>query len=277
MNPLKKITLVLNLLIVLSAFFMFRTAYSQNLNLDSLQDGKKYKIVLFDDREIIGTLKNSDSVYINIADKDGLYRVRKEDVFFISRILYPTKYNTMISVGGGLSFLTGDYNEYYYYSGQKSMVGYNAALKIDFPIAENKTIGFEASYNRFKQDGYSSYSTVYDPTFMNFYSFKIDFRIGSFEKFFYYGVFGVGMNLTRYSESRSTYYSTYDSTLSLYVNPAFSKTNAVLGLGGGAGYKFNNKFGIYAEMEYNFITSSPFIFWGSGYFPLKVGLIYFIY
>src|SRR5436190_1824777 len=107
MKPLKKITLILNLLIVLSVFFMYKTASSQNLSLDSLQEGQKYKIVLFDDREIIGTLKNSDSVYINISDKDGLYRVRKEDVFFISRMLYPTKYNTMISVAGGLSFLTG--------------------------------------------------------------------------------------------------------------------------------------------------------------------------
>jgi len=270
------------LTLIISAFFFIPhiNVYSQNINIDSLQTGKKYKVVLFDDREIIGTLKAFDSIYINISDKDGLYRIRKEDIFYISRLLYPSKYNVIIALGGGISFLTGDYNNNYYYSGQKSQNGYNLALKVDFPINETKTIGFEASYHRFKHDAFTDYTTNYDATFMNFYTFKIDFKIGNFEtknKFFYYAVFGIGMNLTKYSERTSIYYNSYDSTYSTQYSPAYSTTSAVLGLGGGAGYKFNRHCGIYAEMQYNFITSSPFLFWGSGYFPLKAGLVYMIY
>ncbi len=280
MKPFKLTTLIFHSIIIIFCLVRVHAAYSQNLSFDSLQTGKKYKIVLFDDREIIGTLNNFDSVYINISDKDGLYRIRKEDVFFISRLLFPNKYNMMISLSGGLSFLTGDFNEYSYYGGQKSMTGFNAGLNMDFPITDNKTIGFETIYNRFKQDGYSTFETAYEPTTMSFYSFKINFKLGNFEpksKFFYYAVFGIGMNLTKYSESSYTYYSSYDSTYQTSFSPGYSRTNAILGLGGGAGYKFSRHFGVFAEMQYNFITSTPFLFWGSGYFPFRLGLVYMIY
>lgn len=278
MNKTAFRTAFISALIFLTHFS--QNLHSQNINIDSLQSGRKYKIVLFDNREIIGTLKSSDSIYVNISDKDGIYRLRKDDIFYISKSLYPSKYNVIISVGGGLSFLTGDYNYNYYYSGQRSTGGYNLSLSADFPISDTKTIGFEAGYHNFKRGAYTDYNTTYDAAFMSFYTFKIDFKIGNFEtknKFFYYAVFGIGMNHTKYSESNSVYYNYSDSTYSTQYMPSYSSTSAVLGLGGGFGYKFNRHFGIYTEIQYNLITSSPFLFWGSGYFPVKAGLVYMIY
>ncbi len=60
-----------------------------------------------------------------------------------------------------------------------------------------------------------------------------------------------------------------------YYEPT-SIVNAVLSVGGSAGYRITQHFGIRAEMEYNFITNGIFLGGNHNYFPLRAGLFYIL-
>jgi hypothetical protein len=69
--------------------FLTLNIYSQNPS-DSIITGKKYKIILFDDREVIGTVARQDSLMVYVKSADGFYQLKKEDIFMVSRELTPS-------------------------------------------------------------------------------------------------------------------------------------------------------------------------------------------
>jgi len=58
--------------------------FSQPADIDSLTAGKYYKVTLYNDKEFIGKLTYTDSVYIKISDNKNIYKIRKDDVISVS-------------------------------------------------------------------------------------------------------------------------------------------------------------------------------------------------
>jgi hypothetical protein len=146
----------------------------------------------------------------------------------------------------------------------------------------------DLSYSQIKRladDGYGVYPFIY-PYYdsyeggeLSFYSLKIGFALGTLsptQPLFAYGHFSGGIHLSHTAEMKHTYYGYYDSSYHTSVTPAQTYTYLVLGIGGVFGYRFLRNFGVHAEIEYNMITSEGYFFFGRGYFPLRLGVSYFI-
>lgn len=115
------------------------------------------------------------------------------------------------------------------------------------------------------------------------YYFKAEFMMGDLNPSSVvnaYGTVGLGIHVTKEEQYSYKYYSSWDSTYFTTTYPEQTNTNAVLSLGGGLGFRFNKYLGVYSEIQYNMVTSGGgfFIFgFGSGYFPIRAGITYYIY
>jgi hypothetical protein len=269
--------------IILIAAFSDPFLYSQEqLVIDSLVTGKKYKVTLYNDKEIIGQVVKQDSASALIVTESGTVRVRKEDIFSVSRNTVPKLMKGMLSLGGGLLLMTGE--EGHYSSNTKP--GYSFQLTGLMPFSENKAIRLDLAYGRMKKEGYlypyyyEYYSSEGEQT-RDIYSMHVDFLFGDFKtdtKFNVYGLGGAGLLYVRESDYTSTYYNYYDSTYQTSTYPGENYTSFSLALGGGLRFKLNNRLGIYAEAQYNMSTyDGYFWFFGRGYFPIRGGFTYTFY
>ncbi|HJY62841.1 MAG TPA: hypothetical protein VJ455_01690 [Ignavibacteria bacterium] len=264
--------------------------YSQyTLDPDSIKTGVSYKFILYDDTEVIGKVTAQDSLYIKVAGEGGTYRLKKEDIFFISKNLVKNKFHTILSVGGGLSFLSTEDGS----NPSEYKPEYSLQLTSLIPIGENKGIRIDAGYSKWKRDEYTySYSNnndyqKYGSRTKESFSLKGDFVYGMIapeNKFWIYGTAGFGMVYLIEGPSyySSSWYNSYDSTYQYNSHnyEAEKYTSAVLSLGCSFGYRFSKNFGIYADVQYNLLTyrSYFFFFWGggSGYIPVRAGITYII-
>lgn len=299
---MKSIQKFFNYSLFIFAFCVSLNIYSQlSLNPDSVKTGVSYKFVLYNDVEVIGKVTSSDSLYINVLADNGSYRLKKEDVFFISRDLVHNKFRVMLSLGGGVSFLNhgnGDYAYYDYYgysNNYEFKPKYSFQLSGLFPLGENKGIRADFGYSKWKKDaftyyynsGYEDYTSYTEQT-KEMYYFKGDFVFGLISpvnKFWIYGDAGFGIHFVKdgpYTDTHK-YYQNWDSTYhtSTYNSPGQNNTSAVLSIGSALGYRFSKQLGIYVDAQLEIVPyeGSFFFFWGSGqtYIPVRAGITYTIF
>lgn len=263
--------------------------YSQDYELN-IEIGKKYRFVFFDDSEIIGTVVSVEKSNLKIKTESGeIINVLKENILYTSNDLTPQKYKFSISLLGGASLLADDYYRYSYYSSTRdNSVGYHGDITGMFYLSDSKAIKIDFGFSRFKRNEayplyYNEYPSFYSGGEITYFSFKPNIVLGAFrpkDKFFIYGSLGVGINYTNEAERTERFYSSYDSVYKTYVTPSRSYVNALIGIGGGLGFRIGKNLGVHAEAEYNMITYDGaflFFFGGRGYFPLRIGLTYMLY
>jgi hypothetical protein len=244
------------LFVLLFILLPFSKSYSQkSLDPDSLSAGKIYKIILFDDNEIIGKVINADSVYIKIFSDNEIHKFRKNDIFFISQSSLPSVYRFSIAVKGG----------YHIFIGRSFIKGQNAgenlfsspfttAVEGIIPINESKAIRFEIQYVFFKENKneYYTYSN------QSLFTFKTDFLVGNFRndsKWIYYFSAGTGILFNHLKEENNLLY--------------------ILGFGAAGGYKLTKHIGVFAEVQFNFVNKNlTMLFSESAYIPVRIGLSY---
>lgn len=267
------------------AFGFISNIYSQDeAVMDSIITGNKYKITLFNDKEVIGKVVKQDSAFAYVVTETGTVRVRFEDIFSVSKSTVPKLMNAMFTLGGGLLLQGGYYDGYR----DENSPGYSVQATGLFPFSENKAIRLDLSFGQLSRDRVV-YSYYYDPNgttstekqYLNVYSAFADIIFGNFtndSKFSIYGLGGVGVISTSESSYDYTYYSSYDSTYRTEHYGGYKYTYFSLAMGGGLRFKISKKIGAFAEVQYNVSTAEGyFFFFGRGYFPIRAGLTYSFY
>lgn len=277
--------ILLALLFSAAASGFISNIYAQEeVVMDSLVNGNKYRITLYNDKEVIGKVVKQDSIYVYIVTETGTVRVRFEDIFSISKSTIPRLMKAMFTLGGGILLQGGNYNGYR----DNNSPGFSIQATGLFPFSENKAIRLDLSYGRLKRDNYY-YTVYYDPIGgettqqqnIHVYNAYAQFLFGDFNtksNFSVYGLAGLGiMHINEEGYSYTTYNS-YDSTYYHYTNPEYNYTNFSIAIGGGLRFRINNRLGAFAEAQYNMTTYEGFFFFfGKGYFPIRAGLTYTFY
>lgn len=276
--------------ILLAALFIISTvsasvSFSQEeVVMDSIITGAKYRITMYNDKEIIGRVAKQDSLYVYMVTDEGTVRIRYEDIFSVSKSTVPRLMKGLFTLGGGVLLQGGDFDD-----GYRDMrsPGYSMQLTGLYPFSENKAIRIDLSFGRMQRevtDYYYSYGYgTFDPVKqkIDIYNFYAQFLFGDFNtksKFSVYGIAGVGLMHVREEGYIHTTYNYYDSSYYSYFNPDRDYTNFSMSLGGGLRFKISNRIGAYAEAQYNLTTYQGFLwFFGSGYFPIRAGITYTLY
>lgn len=286
-------TFIANAIMIFLFIALFSLTYSQQiLKIDSLKTGATYKFLMYNDNEFIGKITDTDSLYIKISDGKRSYRIKKEDIFSVSKKLEYNKFRVVLSAGGGTSFLYS-FNENKIYD--KYNPGYSLQLACLFPLDEFKGIRVDAGYSKWIKNAYTvpDYfghpgTSSYSEQTKDYYYFKSDIAIGLISpsnKFWIYGLSGFGIQYMRegalninygYYLQDSVYYTKSGNTEAVTFN------SALFSIGGSFGYRITNNFGVYADAQMEYISHHGFfnIFtWSSNetYFPVKIGMTYTIF
>lgn len=268
--------------------------YSQNqTDFTKVVLNKTYKIVLFDDTEISGTITAVDSANVSVKTHDNMtVIIPKSNILYYSSDLTPSHYKFCLSLLGGVSLLSEE-SEYNYY-GRGSKIGPNINLSGMFFLSDSKAIKFDAGYTfvKAKYDNYNSYyyndphyEYTYEGGDASLFSFKGNILFGEFsptERITYYGSLGLGIHFLSLQEVTEHYWTQNypDTTWVLRTSniPSNSEFNAIISVGGSFGYRITKNLGLKAEIEYNLVTSSyAFIFFGGrNYFPVRAGIFYIL-
>ncbi len=278
------LTSILFLVLLITAASGFNSyIYSQDeVLIDSLITGNKYRITLYNDKEVIGKVVKQDSIYAYIVTETGTVRVRFEDVFSVSKSTIPKLIKAMFTLGGGILLQGGNYDG----PRGSNKPGFSIQVTGLYPFSENKAIRLDISFGRIKKEPqvyayYELYPSTYSKQNIEHYSAYADFIFGDFStasKFSVYGLGGVGIMHIAEGSYDYTYYNYYDSTYSIRSNKGYNYSHFSLALGGGFRFKINNKLGVFAEAQYNMSTYEGFFFFfGRGYFPIRAGLTYTFY
>lgn len=275
--------------ILLAVLFSITSGFISNIFsqdeavMDSIITGNKYKITLYNDKEVIGKVIKQDSVYAYIVTETGTVRVKFEDIFSVSKSTIPKLMSAMVSLGGGLLLQGGYYDGYR----NENTPGYSVQATGLFPFSENKAIRLDLSFGQLNRDVviyayYDPYGTTgTQKQYMNVYSAFADIVFGNFtndSKFSVYGLGGVGVISTSESSYDYTYYSSYDSSYYTQHYGGYKYTYFSLALGGGLRFKISKKIGAFAEIQYNMsMAEGYFFFFGRGYFPIRAGVTYSFY
>lgn len=266
------------------AMLLSSSLFAQSDGLDVVT-GKKYKVVLFDETEIIGRVMASDSNSIKIqSESKEIVLLRRSNILYITTDLTPSKYLFSLSLLSGIN-TTADERGY----NRRQKPGFNIDLSGMFYLSSTKAVKIDIGYTHFKAD-YEDYYPLYYPDYPSTYTggnvsqfyIKPNVVIGTFDpasRFTAYGSFGLGIAHTIQHEMTYRTYNGYDSAYSVYRSPTNSNTNALISIGGGLGYRITNNLGIHAEIEYNLITTGEyfFIFGGKNNFPIRAGISYTIF
>ncbi len=271
-------------LIVVLLLMQSGMAISQRqTDLTRLETGKNYKIVLIDGSEITGRFVKTDSNYIKIEQANkSIDLIPASNVKYFTANLAPEKYTFSVSLTGGASFLSFEYNPFYEKNISKAYMNLNLSAVMFF--SDSKAIMIDAGYTFVKADNNLSgtnvapfYSSIVGGD-VSIISIKGSFIMGRMkpeEKFIFYATLGFGVNFAARDEitiipndSAITVGSEYIFG-TLWINPLIS-------LGGTAGYRFSKNFGAIVETEYNMLLGSgESMFTGKrNYFPLRAGLFY---
>ncbi|MBE2218270.1 MAG: outer membrane beta-barrel protein [Ignavibacteria bacterium] len=271
------------LILFFSASLSITLFAQEELLLDSLITGSKYRITMYNEKEVIGKVIKQDTIYVYMATEEGSVRVRREDIFSVSRSTVPRLIKAMFSLGGGVYLQSGGYNSYR----EADKPGYTFNLSAAYPFSENKAVRVDLSYSRLKREPYAysllyyPYDVVYAKQNIDIYSVYVDFVFGDFNTntdFSIYGIAGLGIQHTIEGEYEYSDYNYYDSTYINRTYPSYSSTFFSMAIGGGLRFKINNRIGAFAEAQYNMSTyGGLFLFFGRGYFPIRAGVTYSIY
>jgi hypothetical protein len=266
-------------------FISHQQIFSQEIvDIDSLKNGKSYKIVLFDDRELIGQIISSDSLSIRLKDNNNIYRIKKDDILKISNEIQRTVPFLILNVNGGYSIVAGNYRSYS--SSSVQIKGFNLGVEGILPLSEYRAIRLGLDYSGLKKPGYtdtyyylenSGSYTKEEESNIRLISFRTDYLFGDFrssKKFMYFFSAGAGVNF--YHESAYSSYSVHNDTIYyMSQNGERNSTSMIFAIGLYAGYKISNKMGIQGQIEYNLIANEHiFDHLDGGFFPFKLGFFY---
>ncbi|MEO8512855.1 MAG: hypothetical protein ABI543_04805 [Ignavibacteria bacterium] len=282
MNNLSLILLAVLFSAALTGFVS--NVYSQDeLVMDSIITGNKYKITMYNDKEVIGKVVKQDSVFVYMVTDAGTVRIKFEDIFSVSKSTVPRLMDAMFTLGGGILLQGGYYDGY----NTANTPGFSIQATGLYPFSENKAIRLDLSFGRFSRDRviYAYYgpngTTNSDKQNVDVYSAYADIIFGNFNndsKFSIYGLGGVGVMNTSERSYDYTYYNPYDSTNYNEHYPGYNFTYFSLALGGGLRFKLSKKIGAFAEVQYDLSTGEGFfLLFGRGYFPIRAGLTYSFY
>jgi hypothetical protein len=263
--------------------FVSQTFSQEEVVMDSVITGVKYRITLYNDKEVIGKVMKQDSVYIYLVNETGTVRVRNEDIFSVSRSTIPSLLKALFTLGGGIMLGSGNHHGY----SNENKPGYSLQLTGLYPFSENKAIRLDLSFGQFKRNWddyylyYEEHPSTHTGQTVNIYQAYADFVFGDFStrsKFSVYGLAGVGILNISEGSYDYTYYDSYDSAYVTSTYPGYNHTSFSMAIGGGMRIKLSSRLGIFAEAQYNVSTyEGYFFFFGGGYFPLRAGLTYTFY
>ena len=271
-------------LFIFCALLNSNTLFSQEeLLLDSLVTGSKYRVTTYSEKEVIGRVFKQDSIFVYMTTDEGTVRVRREDIFSVSRSTVPRLIKGLFSLGGGFYLQSGEYGGY----NESNKPGYSLSLAAAYPFSENKAVRIELSYSRLQREPYAyalsyyPYTSVYVKQNIDIYNAYVDIVFGDFNTnsdFSIYGIAGLGIQHRIDGEYEYRDYNYYDSSYTNRTYPSYSSTLFSMSIGGGLHFKINKRLGAFAEAQYNMSTFEGF-FWifGRGYFPLRAGITYSIY
>ncbi len=271
-------------LFIISTIFTSVSFSQEEVVVDSIITGTKYRITMYNDKEIIGRVAKQDSVYVYMVTDEGTVRLRYEDIFSVSKSTVPKIMKAIFTLGGGVLLQGGDFDDGYR---DTRTPGYSVQLTGLYPFSENKAIRFDLGYGRMQRErneySYGYNTSVYDPQKQNvdIYNLYGEFLFGDFStktNFSVYGLAGIGiMHVKEEGYTYTSYYS-YDTSYYTYTRPDYNYTNFSMALGGGLRFKISNRIGAFAEAQYNLTTYQGFFwFFGSGYFPIRAGITYMLY
>jgi hypothetical protein len=278
------------LLVIIFFFFQSSVLFSQNqTDISKIIIGKNYKLVLFDDTEILGKVTgwDSSSVKVETSNKSTII-IPRGNIFYYTTELAPTKYNFSLSLLAGVSFVTSDMFPDRGNSSGKS--GPNFNLSGTLFLSDTKAIKFDAGYTYVKAN-YNNYYTYYSSNYRSIYeggnvslfSFKANILFGRFypdERFMLSFGLGFGFNIMNQQEvTDHSYQQQWPDTTwveHIYTNPAKSEISALVSLGGSLDYRLTKRLGVKIEMEYYMVTAeSIFLIFGNrNYLPMRAGLFY---
>src|SRR4030095_13097777 len=236
----------------------------------TIEVGKKYKFVLFDDTQVIGKVIALDEKFVKVQTNKGVITVSRENILYISTDLTPEKYDFSLSLTCGVSFLNREY--YYYYSSNNSLPGPHFNAGAMFYISDSKAVKVDLSLSFAKPKFENTYYIYYEeqPPEQDkfeggeivYFSLKPSFALGGFKPSDHvtaYASLGLGINYFSQKDVKRTYYyynyedSTY--TLRSETRPGRNDVGAVLGLGGGINFRITPKLSILTEGELNVLFS----------------------
>ena len=277
--------------ILLAALFILSTistsvSFSQEeVVMDSIITGSKYRITLYTDKEVIGKVSKQDSVYVYMVTDEGTVRIRHEDIFSVSKSTVPRLMAAMFSLGGGI-LLRGGGNYYSSYYDDDNKPGFSFQATGLYPFSENKAIRIDFSYSRITRSRYDYYylytsPAEYSKQNIDFYNAYAEIIFGDFNTRTNFSVYGIaGLGLMHVAEGSYSYtdYNYYDSTYTTRMREGYDYTNFSLTIGGGLRFKINNRLGAFTEVQYNMTAYEGFLwFFGGGNFPIRAGLTYSFY
>ena len=254
-------------------FFIQQFSYSQKN--DSLVIGKKYRIILFDEKEIIGTHVSEDENTISMKADNILMTIEKNNIFSISKDISSSKYKFLINLFG--EFVPK--SQYGYSFGYTSRPVLGIDLRASYFYSEKKNVGIEFAYFPFsKSNSQSSGTTVFTGGETNSFDIILNGQFGTFDKSEIVDIYlnlGAGIHSVHRNSSATTYYDPYLLKYYSYSTPSETNTYPVLQLGAGIIIKPVKNIGINLEIDLNAYGFGIFIFPAAAYVPIKAGVSYY--
>ncbi|MDQ3020285.1 MAG: hypothetical protein M3R36_06915 [Bacteroidota bacterium] len=257
-------------MVVIALIALPQISFTQTF--DSVIIGKKYKIILFDEKEIIGTIVSHDEKVISVKADKILMTIEKNNIFSISKDISPSSYKFLPTLSGGTVF-NSNYNKY---NGSGFASNFNIAGRFSYFYSEKKNLGLEISYTSFKNPSYKNGTSYSDGKRSNI-DFIINAQFGTFDKINVVDVYlnlGAGMHIEHENSSTNTYL-TYDSIFYTYHTPSVTRSYPLLRVGGGLIIKPSKNIGINIEFDIDAYGLGYFIFPAAASFPLRAGFSYY--
>lgn len=243
------------------------SAFSQTFR--NLEVNKKYKIILFDEKEYIGTLISQDDKSITLRTGNILVIIEKDNILKISKDISPSRFHFLTTAGAGISPHSSDGNS------DRSGISFNG--RFSYFYSEKKTIGIEITHSHYNPSPQPDQLRIGGET--NNYNILINAQFGTFDKNSLADIYlnlGAGATLRKRNSITTTYYSSFDSTYRTYTTPADSRIHPLFQLGAGLILKPIKNIGINLELNLNTYGFGFFIFPQYADFPMRAGLTYYI-
>ncbi len=259
------------ILTVLIATLANEVTLSQTLRPDdSLSTGIKYKVILFDEKEIIGALISQNDETISIKSDDILMTIERNNILSISKDISSSRYKYLATLNSGTIPNSSEYGSY--------RSNYIINARFSYFFSEKRNIGLDISFIPFKEESYD-YAYDYDDGAKETYTDIIaNAQIGTFDKKNIVDVYlnlGAGIHIFHRSSYNYTYYSFYDSSYYSYYNKPYTRLYPVLQIGGGLIIKPAYNFGINLEVDMQAYGFGYIFFPSEANFPVKAGISYY--
>lgn len=153
------------------------TGISYSQTIDSLTPGKKYKIILFSEKEIIGTMISHDQNSISIRSDNIVMTIERNNIFSISKDLSASKYKFLINLFG--AYIPKSENGYYFGQGSRSGID----IRASYFYSDKKNVGIEAAYFPSRKSSVEYTGTaVYTGGEIRSFEVIINGQFGTFDK-----------------------------------------------------------------------------------------------